>query len=124
MSYSVEVTAEALANKEKLTKAVRERIGNKIDWLAENFEQITPMPLSANLAGFFKLILDIILFIISNLQETIFCHTLFQQFQIRLGIFIHLKINGRFGLINSFYFTDIVHKINQVIIIAAHHIYF
>ena len=55
MTYSVEVTAEALANKEKLTQAVRERIGNKIDWLVENFEQITPMPLSANPAGFFKL---------------------------------------------------------------------
>lgn len=55
MSYSVEVTGEALANEEKFTQAVRERISKKIDWLAENFEQITPMPLSANLAGFFKL---------------------------------------------------------------------
>lgn len=55
MSYSVELTAEALANEEKFTQAVRERIGKKIDWLAENLEQITPMPLSANLAGFFKL---------------------------------------------------------------------
>jgi mRNA interferase RelE/StbE len=55
MSYSVELTAEALVNQEKLIQAVRERIGNKINWLAENFEQITPMPLSANLAGFFKL---------------------------------------------------------------------
>lgn len=55
MSYSVELTAEALVNQEKLTQAVQERIGNKINWLAENFEQITPMPLSANLAGFFKL---------------------------------------------------------------------
>ncbi|MGL5061783.1 MAG: type II toxin-antitoxin system RelE family toxin [Microcoleus sp.] len=55
MSYSVEFTAEALVNQERLTQAVQERIGNKINWLAENFEQITPMPLSANLAGFFKL---------------------------------------------------------------------
>jgi mRNA interferase RelE/StbE len=55
MSYSVELTAEALVNQERLTQAVQERIGNKIKWLAENFEQITPMPLSANLAGFFKL---------------------------------------------------------------------
>jgi mRNA interferase RelE/StbE len=55
MSYSVELTAEAQVNQERLTQAVRERIANKINWLAENFEQITPMPLSANLAGFFKL---------------------------------------------------------------------
>ncbi|MEG3874280.1 type II toxin-antitoxin system RelE/ParE family toxin [Microcoleus sp. Z1_B5] len=55
MSYSVELTAEALVNQERLTQAVQERIDNKINWLAENFEQITPMPLSANLAGFFKL---------------------------------------------------------------------
>ncbi|MEG3904138.1 type II toxin-antitoxin system RelE/ParE family toxin [Microcoleus sp. SVA1B4] len=49
------MTAEALVNQERLTLAVQERIGNKINWLAENFEQITPMPLSANLAVFFKL---------------------------------------------------------------------
>jgi mRNA interferase RelE/StbE len=55
MIYSVDFTAEALANQEKLTEAVRERISKKIDWLSENFAQITPMPLSANLAGFFKL---------------------------------------------------------------------
>ncbi|MEY3868462.1 MAG: hypothetical protein RLZZ338_2353 [Cyanobacteriota bacterium] len=55
MSYEVELTAEAMVNQERLSQAVRERIGNKINWLAENFEQITPMPLSANLAGFFKL---------------------------------------------------------------------
>ena len=55
MSQSVELTAEALVNQDRLTHAVQERIGNKINQLAENFEQITPMPLSANLGGFFKL---------------------------------------------------------------------
>jgi len=55
MSYLVELTSEALVNQDKLTQAVQNRIGDKINWLAENFEQITPMPLSANLAGFFKL---------------------------------------------------------------------
>lgn len=55
MSYSVEFTAEAVVNKAKLTQAVQDRISNKINWLVENFEQITPMSLSANLAGFFKL---------------------------------------------------------------------
>lgn len=55
MNYSVKLTAEALVNQEKLTQAMRDRIISKINWLAENFEQINPMPLSANLAGFFKL---------------------------------------------------------------------
>lgn len=55
MSYSIEFTTEALANQEKLTEAVQKRIYIKIYQLAENFAQITPMPLSANLAGFFKL---------------------------------------------------------------------
>jgi mRNA interferase RelE/StbE len=40
---------------EKLTQPVRERIVKKINWLAENFEQINPQPLAADLSGFFKL---------------------------------------------------------------------
>ena len=55
MSYAIEFTTEALANQEKLTEAVQKRIYTKMYWLAENFAQITPIPLSANLAGFFKL---------------------------------------------------------------------
>ena len=31
MSYSVELTAEALVNQDRLTQAVQERIGNKIN---------------------------------------------------------------------------------------------
>ncbi len=34
---------------------LRERILRKIRWLAENFDQITPQPLTGDLAGFFKL---------------------------------------------------------------------
>lgn len=55
MNYLVEYEPEALADLEKLTKAVCERIVNKINWLAENFDEITPQPLTADLAGFFKL---------------------------------------------------------------------
>jgi mRNA interferase RelE/StbE len=55
MNYLVEYEPEALADLEKLTKTVCERIVNKINWLAENFDQITPQPLSADLSGFFKL---------------------------------------------------------------------
>jgi mRNA interferase RelE/StbE len=55
MSYSVEYEPEALADLEKLTQTVRERVINKITWLAENFDQITPQALTADLSGFFKL---------------------------------------------------------------------
>ncbi|MBW4650858.1 MAG: type II toxin-antitoxin system RelE/ParE family toxin [Kastovskya adunca ATA6-11-RM4] len=55
MSYLVEYEPEAFADLERLTQAVRERVINKINWLAENFDQITPQPLTADLSGFFKL---------------------------------------------------------------------
>ncbi|NJO43121.1 MAG: type II toxin-antitoxin system RelE/ParE family toxin [Cyanobacteria bacterium CRU_2_1] len=55
MSYSVEYEPEALADLERLTQAVRERVINKITWLAENFDQITPQALTTDLSGFFKL---------------------------------------------------------------------
>lgn len=55
MSYSVEYEPEALANLDKLTEAVRDRIVKKINWLAENFDQITPQPLTGNLASLYKL---------------------------------------------------------------------
>lgn len=55
MTYSVEYEPEALANLEKLTQVVRERVVSKIHWLAENFDQITPQPLTSELAGFYKL---------------------------------------------------------------------
>ena len=55
MSYSVEYEPEALADLERLTQAVRERVIHKITWLSENFDQITPQTLTADLSGFFKL---------------------------------------------------------------------
>jgi mRNA interferase RelE/StbE len=55
MSYSVEYESEALADLEKLTQTMRDRVINKIAWLTENFDQITPQTLTADLSGFFKL---------------------------------------------------------------------
>jgi mRNA interferase RelE/StbE len=55
MNYLVEYEPEALADLEKLRKSVCQRIVNKINWLAENLDQITPKPLTADLSGFFKL---------------------------------------------------------------------
>lgn len=55
MSFTVIYESEALADLEKLSQDVRQRIIQKIDWLSENFEQVTPQPLASNLSGFFKL---------------------------------------------------------------------
>ncbi|MBD2444106.1 type II toxin-antitoxin system RelE/ParE family toxin [Dolichospermum sp. FACHB-1091] len=55
MNYLVEYEPEALADLAKLTKSVCQRIVNKINWLAGNFDQITPQTLTAELSGFFKL---------------------------------------------------------------------
>jgi mRNA interferase RelE/StbE len=55
MSYVIEYEPEAFADLEKLTQATSNRIVKKINWLGENFEQINPQPLTADLSGFFKL---------------------------------------------------------------------
>jgi mRNA interferase RelE/StbE len=48
MSYSIEYESEALADLEKLAPNIRKRIVNKIEWLAQNFEQITPQSLTGD----------------------------------------------------------------------------
>ena len=55
MSYSVEYESEALADLEKLDPEIRKRIVNKIEWFAQNFEQITPQSLTGDWTGFYKL---------------------------------------------------------------------
>ncbi|NJR38455.1 MAG: type II toxin-antitoxin system RelE/ParE family toxin [Leptolyngbyaceae cyanobacterium CSU_1_4] len=55
MSYSIEYEPEAIASLKKVSATHRKRIIAKINWLAENFEQITPQPLTADFSGFYKL---------------------------------------------------------------------
>ena len=55
MNYELEFTEEAVTDLEKLTQVIQIRIINKINWLAENFEQLTPQPLTGELANFYKL---------------------------------------------------------------------
>jgi mRNA interferase RelE/StbE len=55
MSYIVQYKAESLENLEKLDRQVQSRIIKKIVWLAENFEDILPLALTANLVGAYKL---------------------------------------------------------------------
>ena len=55
MTYSIEYESEALVDLEKLAPDIRRRIVNKIEWLAQNFEQITPQLLTGDWTGFYKL---------------------------------------------------------------------
>jgi len=55
MSYNVEFTPAGLDSLEELTSTIQERILRKIRWLSENFDDVTPQALSANLSGLFKL---------------------------------------------------------------------
>jgi len=55
MAYLVEFTPEAMADLEALTPIIQERILRKVRWLSDNFENVSPQALSANLSGLFKL---------------------------------------------------------------------
>ena len=55
MNYELEFTEESVTDLEKLTQVIQIRIINKINWLAENFEHLTPQPLTGDLANFYKL---------------------------------------------------------------------
>jgi len=53
--FHVEITAGAERDFEQLDKPVAKRIRQRLLWLAEHFEQITPEPLSGPLADLYKL---------------------------------------------------------------------
>jgi len=55
MSYKIELRPEAIHDLESLDPSVVDRILKKLNWLKENFEIITPVPLKGELKGFFKL---------------------------------------------------------------------
>mgnify|MGYP002778739000 CR=1 FL=1 len=55
MSYTLELRPEVKNDFKRLDKLVAVRILKKLQWLSEEGEQISHQPLSANLAGFYKL---------------------------------------------------------------------
>ena len=55
MSYSISFETESIDDLDKLTQTERIRILKKIEWLGVNFEQITPVALTAKWSGFYKL---------------------------------------------------------------------
>ena len=53
--WRFEITDNAEADLEKLDAPIRKRVVEKLYWLVNNFDQITPIPLGEPLKGFFKL---------------------------------------------------------------------
>jgi mRNA interferase RelE/StbE len=53
--YEVEFTPEAEDDLSRLHKPVAQRALKKIRWLAENFEMVTPEPLTGEFKGVYKL---------------------------------------------------------------------
>lgn len=51
----IEWTKDALDDLQRLDKPVGRRILNKITWLSQHFNNITPEPLSGELSGAFKI---------------------------------------------------------------------
>ena len=48
-------TPEAEDDFKKLDRDIRARIYKRLEWLAENFEEVEPLPLTGLWQGFFKL---------------------------------------------------------------------
>ncbi|WP_310484507.1 type II toxin-antitoxin system RelE/ParE family toxin [Chamaesiphon sp. VAR_48_metabat_403] len=55
MSYSVEFTSLGIASLEDLNQSIQQRVVRKIRWLSENFNDVNPQSLTADLSGLFKL---------------------------------------------------------------------
>jgi mRNA interferase RelE/StbE len=53
--YTIRLLDSAVEGLAKLDRPVQQRIGRRLQWLAENFEQIDPEPLQHNLTDFYKL---------------------------------------------------------------------
>lgn len=53
--FALHILKSASRELKRIDPPIAQRIVDRIRWLAENFEQITPEPLKGNLAGFFKL---------------------------------------------------------------------
>ena len=55
MRWLVKLTKGAKEDLDCLDKTVRRRIIEKLDWLGENFDEITPLSLSGEFKDFYKL---------------------------------------------------------------------
>ena len=53
--YQLRLLDNAIDDLAHLDKPIARRITERLSWLAENFDFIRPIPLTGNLAGFYKL---------------------------------------------------------------------
>ncbi len=53
--YEVEFTSQGSEDLGRLDRPVAQRVLNRIRWLAENFEALSPQPLTGRWRGLFKL---------------------------------------------------------------------
>ncbi len=76
MTPIVEFSLEAITDLEKLDRVIAQRLVEKIKWLAENFDNITPQALTGDMKGFFKLRVGDyrVIYTISQLENIITIH--------------------------------------------------
>ncbi|TSC94646.1 MAG: plasmid stabilization system-related protein [Parcubacteria group bacterium Licking1014_1] len=55
LKWSLDFTVAAENDLAKLDKKPRRRIIDKLDWFCDNFDKITPLPLTGEWQGFFKI---------------------------------------------------------------------
>ncbi|NUN65761.1 type II toxin-antitoxin system RelE/ParE family toxin [Pseudanabaena biceps] len=55
MAYSVSFEPDSVDDLDKISQAERVRILKKIQWLSVNFEKISPLQLTSQWSGFYKL---------------------------------------------------------------------
>ncbi len=55
MAYAIEFRPQAIDDLERLDRVIGQRLLTKLKWLSENFQEITPVPLTGELKGLFKL---------------------------------------------------------------------
>ena len=53
--YKVHFTSTAVKDLERLNKSIAQRVLSKIRWLAENFNSLSPVSLTGQWAGIYKL---------------------------------------------------------------------
>lgn len=53
--YRIIILPKALRSLESLDKPIAKRIINKLSWLSENFDDLTPLPLRGGVSGTYKL---------------------------------------------------------------------
>ena len=59
MAYELDVLPKAIKALAELDPSIAKRITDKLRWLSTNIKDLTPLPLSGNLAGLYKLYIGV-----------------------------------------------------------------